>query len=365
MKVVGIIPCRSGSKRIPGKNTKWFVNKPLIQWTINAAINSKIFDKIYISTDNKDLKHKVRLSKNCEILMREDGYSDDQTTVQEATIKTLEQIETQKKEKYDIVVQLLPTTPLRDKYDIRTAFDCFKEKRLDFLVSSSPYLQVPQWAFTDDDKPLIPIALKTRSQDLQICTCPNMAIAIAIIKKLKEQKTFYGKGVHLYPISYKKGIDIDTMDDWDFALMIQRNEKDKKTFKEIEKILNNYKILKLKIKEDRKDIKDIQNEEIKNQIHKVMPPEKWTIEIDDKIRRKQKINAKIRSYKRTVELLKKMEAALKLIKDEKYYNLIELYYFKNIPIEKIRNLTGFRSRKINIEKNKLLEKLHILFTGGI
>jgi CMP-N-acetylneuraminic acid synthetase len=57
MKVLCVIPARGGSKRIPNKNIKKFLGKPLIYHTIKAAINSKIFDKIVVSTDSKKIKN--------------------------------------------------------------------------------------------------------------------------------------------------------------------------------------------------------------------------------------------------------------------------------------------------------------------
>ena len=55
MKVVALICCRGGSKGIPGKNIKMFSGKPLLQWVIDSAKKSKVFDTIYLSTDCSDI----------------------------------------------------------------------------------------------------------------------------------------------------------------------------------------------------------------------------------------------------------------------------------------------------------------------
>jgi N-acylneuraminate cytidylyltransferase len=196
-----------GSKRIERKNVKEFLGKPMVQWTIEAAQKANIFDKIYVSTDDKNLEF-----DGVDMLYRK-GYSDDNTTVQEACIKTLQQIKRDKKLEFDTVVQLLANCPLRNYMDIRLAYAYFFQNNLKFLISGSEYIQNPHWAFANNVA-LFPNSLEERSQDLPKLICPNGAIWIANIWAFRKTKTFYTPNTHIYPLLFEHGIDIDTMEDF-------------------------------------------------------------------------------------------------------------------------------------------------------
>ena len=229
MRKICIIPARGGSKRIPHKNIIDFCGKPLIWWTIEAALQSGIFDSIYVSTDDgyiADACSKFPV----EILLR-NGYSDDQTTVQQATIKTINQIVTERRQKFDIVVQLMATCPLITRIDIQTAFDNFIANGSQFQLSFAEFKEIPYWAVklvNGKPKPLFKKQIKMRSQDLDKLYYPTGAIWIADIPELIRQGTFYGKGYDMYEISAENGMDIDTFKDLEKASDIMEGRNDKK-----------------------------------------------------------------------------------------------------------------------------------------
>lgn len=223
-KTIAVIPARGGSKRIPHKNVINFCGKPMLAWTIEAALKCERFDKIYVSTDDKEI---ADLCWNYPIeTLRRNGYSDDYTTVQEATIKTLKQIEFEKGQTFDTVVQLLACCPLRTAQDINNALDNFiaKESRFQLSVCEYDFLN-PWWAvMLERNKPvaLRPDALKKRSQDLPKLYCPVGAVWIANVEALLFEQTFYGKGYDIFPIPFRHAIDIDTFDDLEIAEAIMR-----------------------------------------------------------------------------------------------------------------------------------------------
>lgn len=359
MSKVCIIPARAGSKRIKNKNTKNFLDKPLIEWTLEAAIKSEAFKKIYISTDDYSIEKKLSTKEGFEILYR-DGYSDDITTVQEACIKSLKQIEKQNKESYTTVVQLLATCPLRTDKDIINAIEFYNNKRLKFLVSSNEYTQNPYWAFKNDNTPLFFDALSKRSQDLPVLKCPNGAIWIANIKKLKKTKTFYTQDTHLYNIDIDHSIDIDTMADFKRAEMIGTYLLKQQKKKDINDILLTFPALIAKIKLDTKDIKDLETEDNKDTFHKAKDPNEWNSEIDDEVRKKQRIATKKRILQRNMMIYKKIKIALEVLKKYKYNQIIEMFYFKNLSVKEISESLGVCTKTVLSEKVKMLKILEKL-----
>ena len=222
MRTIAIIPARGGSKRIPHKNIIDFCGKPMIGWTIEAAINSGVCDKIYVSTDNEQIADACR-KYPIEILIRS-GYSDDQTTVQQATIRTLKQLSISD----GTVIQLMACCPLRTSMDIKLAYLNYLQIKSKFQLSACQYdFTNPWWALklvNKKPRPLFPKEIKMRSQDLKELYCPVGAIWIANIKALFKADTFYAKGYDLYPIEFTRAIDIDTFKDLKLARAIKEGK---------------------------------------------------------------------------------------------------------------------------------------------
>jgi N-acylneuraminate cytidylyltransferase len=135
MKVIAIILARGGSKRIPKKNIIDFMGRPMITWTIEAAIKSKIFDKIIVSTDSEEIA-KVGRDYGLEVPFLREDKNDDISPVSEATIAAVKQAELHYNEKYDIVVQLMANAPMRNENDIKKHFNKFINQKRDFQLSS-------------------------------------------------------------------------------------------------------------------------------------------------------------------------------------------------------------------------------------
>jgi len=221
MRIVAVIPARGGSKRIPKKNIYPFMGKPLMSWTIEAAIESEVFTDIYVSTDSPEIAA-VAEQYGAKCIMRRKG-NDDQTIVSMATIYTLQQIEEEEEEEYDIVCQLMANCPLRDSDDIRHAMTHFIHSGADYQLSCYSYDYAnPWWAMKIPDKyrgeELYPQALKTRSQDLEKLYCPTGAIWIAKVQRLYDAGTFYGPDYIVVPMNQSAhAVDIDEMEDLTFA----------------------------------------------------------------------------------------------------------------------------------------------------
>ncbi len=218
-KVVAIIPARGGSKRVPKKNIIDFNGKPMIAWTIEAAIKSNLFDRVIVSTDSEEIAE-VSKKWGAEVPFLRDKYADDQSPVSEGTLATIRQLE-KVGDYYDIVVQLLAVCPLRDQKDIIQAFDFFTLKKAPFVISCYKYVWMnPWWAVTLDktNKPeWVFKDIMKRSQDLPELFSPTGAIWIADIKNLKSENSFYGRGHIFWKMDWKNAIDIDNYEDIELA----------------------------------------------------------------------------------------------------------------------------------------------------
>jgi N-acylneuraminate cytidylyltransferase len=227
MKSICVIPARGGSKRIPHKNIIDFYGKPLIGWTIEAALKADIFNAIYVSTEDDEIIKMCSIYP-IEIIKRRACY-DDHSTVQQATIETLKQIEEERGEVYGTVVQLMANCPLRDWADITDAWDNYWQCKAKFQLSCCDYgFTNPWWAMETPEhpRPLFPKALKMRSQDLQKVYCPSGAIWIADVAELMKHQTFYAPGYILFPLDRNNALDIDDYNDLELAKRIKRSDID-------------------------------------------------------------------------------------------------------------------------------------------
>jgi CMP-N-acetylneuraminic acid synthetase len=221
-KIIAVIPARGGSKRIPKKNITDLGGKPMIAWTIEAALDSKYISQVIVSTDDEEIK-KISLEYGAQVPFLREENADDHSPISEATIYTLRELEKRSDISSDITVQLMANCPLRGTEDIDMALENFVTKKLNFQISSFKYGWMnPWWAHEVNEKGLaLPIFSEKirmmRSQDQPELFCPTGAIWIANTQELFKAGSFYGKGYSLYPLHWIKAIDIDEYDDLEMA----------------------------------------------------------------------------------------------------------------------------------------------------
>jgi len=218
---IAIIPARGGSKRIPQKNITDFHGKPMIAWTIKAALESGLFDRILVSTDDS-LIAEVSRRAGAEVPFLRTGCADDYATVSEATIFALRQAMAHWQEQYQVVVQLMANCPLRTSKDIKSLVSVFETKQRSAQISCFEYGWMnPWWAATIDEvgRPaqIFSEALTQRSQDLPKLYCPTGAVWISTAQALLTHRTFYSPNHTFEPMSQKSAIDIDDYDDLKMA----------------------------------------------------------------------------------------------------------------------------------------------------
>ena len=227
---IAIIPARSGSKRIPRKNIIDFRGKPMIAWTIQAAKESGLFDRILVSTDDPRIAE-ISETWGAEVPFLRYNLADDHTPVSDATAAALRQAMNHWQETYVSVTQLMANCPLRTADDITKALIRFEDKDRSFQISCFRYGWMNPWwsvKLGPEGHPerLFPEAAGQRSQDLPELYCPTGAIWIAKATALLETGTFYGPDHIFEPLAWESAVDIDDYDDMKFAeALIQRRRQ--------------------------------------------------------------------------------------------------------------------------------------------
>ena len=213
---LAIIPARGGSKRLPRKNVLELCGKPLIAWSIEAGLKSKYIDKLIVTSDDEDILS-ISEKYGSDIIKRPEELSNDTATTFDALKHTIDNLE-----KYDYIVLLQPTSPLRNEKHLDEAIELLEEKNADAIVSVCEMDHSPLWSNTLPKDGSMKSFLKEevlnkRSQDLDKYFRLNGAIYVCKIDKFLENKGFFLKeNIYAYKMDKKNSIDID--DEFDFLM---------------------------------------------------------------------------------------------------------------------------------------------------
>ena len=220
-RVIAIIPARGNSKRVVGKNLKMFAGKPLICWTIEAALKARGVDKVIISTDLPDIADLGRKMGASVPFLRPIELSGDMAQVQDVISHVLDYYDSQG-EYFTHLILLQPTSPLRKSEHIDEALELLDERNAAAIVSVCPVECSPEWVSelpSDDcfDNFINKKFTRERSQDLPENYRLNGAIYLCEIVKFREHKTLHNiKNSYAYKMKREQSIDID--EEIDFVL---------------------------------------------------------------------------------------------------------------------------------------------------
>lgn len=219
---LAVIPARGGSKRLPRKNLLELDGKPLVSWSIDAAKKSKYIDKTVVSSDDKQILE-LASKKEVDIIVRPDELSSDTATTFDAIKHAIETIS----EKYEYLVLLQPTSPLRTEEHIDEAIELLVSKNADAVISVCEVEHSPLWVNTlpenGDMSDFLSDEVKNkRSQDLGTYYRLNGAIYICRTDRLLEDKSFFIKeNIFSYKMDRESSIDIDEKVDFEIAKVIK------------------------------------------------------------------------------------------------------------------------------------------------
>jgi len=222
MKILAIIPARGGSKGVPKKNIKLLGKKPLIEYTINDAKNSKLITEIVVSTDNQEIAIEAEIAGCKPPFIRPAEFAQDTSTSLEVVQHAIDFFESQNVF-FDAVCLLQPTNPFREQGFIDKAIEKFITSKTDCLISVLPIPHEfnPHWAFEENEIGLLKIAtgeknIITRRQELPKAFYRDGAIYITKTEVIKNG-SLYGESIAYIENNPQFYVNIDTIEDWEKA----------------------------------------------------------------------------------------------------------------------------------------------------
>lgn len=217
MSKIAVIPARGGSKRIPLKNIKEFNGSPLISYSIKAALESKLFDKVVVSTDDEKIAS-VAKSFGAEVPFLRDKSLADDFTGTFAVVKDAYQKLKNSFSSLDTVCCIYATAPLLKAKHLQEAYNLMQNAQAKSVISICEFPFPIQRAFVKDDNCNLsyrePKYAPMRSQDLQNCYQDCGLFYFYDKSCFEDAKGYQSIG---YEMPRHRVIDIDTPEDWDYA----------------------------------------------------------------------------------------------------------------------------------------------------
>ncbi|RDU70188.1 acylneuraminate cytidylyltransferase family protein [Helicobacter cholecystus] len=214
MRVLGIIPARSGSKGVKNKNIKNFRGKPLMAYSIESALKSGVCNEVFVSTDSEEYACIAKEYGAHVPFLRSKQSARDESKSIECVLEALEGYK-QRGEEFEAIILLQPTSPLRNEIHIQEAFAKFLEYQED-LASVCESVENPllmRKIKNERLEHLLPLSSSVRRQDLQQYYILNGAIYINATSRLHPLTSFNDN-----PLSYvmDKEVSLDIDEEKDF-----------------------------------------------------------------------------------------------------------------------------------------------------
>lgn len=217
---IAIIPARSGSKGLKDKNIKKLLGKPLLAYSIEAAKKSEKFDEIFVSTDSKLYAVIAQEYGANASFLRSPKTSSDTADSWSVVREVIEKFE-EKGKKYNTIMLLQPTSPLRTEEDICNSFQLMEQKKANAILSVTEVEHSPLWCNTLDQEMCMDHFQNNKYKDYPRQFLPkfyrlNGAIYLLKTEELYKQKMFTDK-CFAYLMPNERSVDIDTEMDFKFA----------------------------------------------------------------------------------------------------------------------------------------------------
>lgn len=217
---IAIIPARGGSKRIPRKNIKEFCGKPMIAWSIEAAIKSECFDQILVSTDDEEIAS-VAKEYGAEVpFIRPAELSDDYAGTTQVIAHALEWLN-EHAQSFQYACCLYATAPFVQAGDLQKSQQQLKDSQAEYVFSATSYPFPIQRAIritaNNGIEMFHPEYFNTRSQDLEEAWHDAGQFYWGTVNAWMQQKRIFSHEAQIYPLPRAQVQDIDTPEDWQRA----------------------------------------------------------------------------------------------------------------------------------------------------
>ena len=224
MKKITIIPARGGSKRIPKKNIKEFMGKPMIAYAIEAALNSNIFDEVMVSTDSEEI---AQIAKNYGAnvpFLRSNITASDTATTFDVIDEVLHKYKAMGKE-FDLLCCVYPCVPFLKSKTLNDALQFMLKNESDAVMPVCKYPVPIEWAMKIQNGVLVPNdrnAQNIRSQDIEPKYFDAGMFYFCKVEKIYENNSLVSNKTYGHIIDENQCQDIDTIEDWQMAEMKYR-----------------------------------------------------------------------------------------------------------------------------------------------
>jgi pseudaminic acid CMP-transferase len=220
MKNIAIIPARGGSKRIPRKNIKPFMGKPIIAYSIEAAMRSELFDEVMVSTDDEEIAEIARKYGAKVPFMRSAETSNDYAGTADVILEVLKKYKDLGRE-FDTICCIYSTAPFVTSGKLMEAYSKLTDG-IDFVFTCVAYSYPVQRSLHIVDGKIsmvYPEYAASRSQDLEPIYHDAGQFYVAQVESFVQERTFWGKNTVGLVLSELEVQDLDTLTDWTLAEM--------------------------------------------------------------------------------------------------------------------------------------------------
>ena len=220
-KNIAIITARGGSKRIPRKNIKDFLGKPIIAYPIDAALDAGCFDEVMVSTDDCEIAEVAREWGAHVPFLRSVETSKDLATTSEVLVEVLNEYRRFDK-LFDHACCIYPTAPFVTAKKLREAYDLLKQTGAETVLPVVRFSFPIQRALAIEDnrlKALWPEHINSRSQDLTPSYHDSGQFYFLQVARFLETQKLFGSNTVPIELSESEVQDIDTVEDWKIAEM--------------------------------------------------------------------------------------------------------------------------------------------------
>ncbi len=223
---LAIIPARSGSKGLPDKNIKNLCGKPLMAYSIEAALSSGIFEEVMVSTDSEKYAEIARSFGANVPFLRSEATSSDTASSRAMVLEVLAGYR-ENGYLFDTFCLLQPTSPLRNVVDIQKAYKLFEERAEFAVVSVCEAEHSPLWCGQlPESREFVNFVHRENMKQRQACGKfyrINGAIYIADCVRYAEDGFLYQQGSFAYIMPQARSVDIDTEIDFQLAALLLKN----------------------------------------------------------------------------------------------------------------------------------------------
>jgi N-acylneuraminate cytidylyltransferase/CMP-N,N'-diacetyllegionaminic acid synthase len=221
LSVLAIVPARGGSKGVPRKNVRLVAGRPLVAWTIDAALGARSVGRVVVSTDDAEIAEVARRCGAEVPVLRPAELARDDTPGVEPALHIVEWLDANEGYRPENVVLLQPTSPLRTAGDIEDAVRLMEARGESAIVGVTPVTTHPAWMkLIASDGTLVDAPDLTQAETVRQHLAPlyviNGAIYLVARDVLLKRRSFYAERTLAYVMPPDRSLDVDSA--WDLRV---------------------------------------------------------------------------------------------------------------------------------------------------